>query len=175
VTEEPERIDWRAAEPEVLARERAAMAERAPDMQWIDNGGGGWEGLAPTWPFDLHPPEGLDRLLESRRLRLAVIYSQGFPMSPPALLPLDPVPHVELRARHDWHLNSDGSICVLFTAADWPGTGTAADLVEKASGWFVEYLALQAGLIQSMSESGPLAGHPQLEEALRRLPAPTSS
>lgn len=171
----PERIDWRDAEPAALVREKAAMAERAPDMTWHDAGAGGWEGLAPAWPRDLSPPPGLDHLVDGRRLRLLVVYSQGFPMSPPSLWPLDPAPDIEMRARHDWHLNGNGSICLLFSAADWPGTGTAADLVEKASGWFAEYLARKAGLIETMSESGPLIGNPALEEALARLAMPTSS
>jgi hypothetical protein len=170
VTDALERIDWRAAEPGLLAREREEMARRAPAMELLaEPHAGVWRGLAPGWPTDLEPLEGLDRLLEGRRLLLEVGYTQGFPMAPPIAIPLDPVPAVELRARHAWHLNGDGSLCLLWSAADWPGTGTAADLVEKASGWFVEYLALLAGLINAMSQSGPFYCHPELAEKLRSL------
>jgi hypothetical protein len=138
VAAELERIDWRQAEPVLFAREHEQMTARGPDIRWIEElPAGGWEGLAPAWPIDQRAPEGLQRLLDGRRLLLRVTYTQGFPMSPPLLMPLDPEPDVALRTRHDWHLNGDGSLCLLFTAADWPGNGTAADLVEKASGWFV--------------------------------------
>lgn len=165
-----ERIDWRDAEPAVLDREREAMAARAPDMNWVDDGpAGGWEGLAPAWPDECDCPANLDALLIGRRLRLLVAYSQGFPMAPPTVLPLDPQPPPERRARHRWHLNGDGTLCLLFSAADWPEGATAADVVEKASGWFVEYLALEAALIDEMSEAGPLRGNPELEAALAKL------
>jgi hypothetical protein len=169
VSIEPARIDWRAAESGLLESEQAQMAARAPDLAYIDEAAGGWRGLAPAWPQDLAQPPGLEKLVGGRRLELGVAYTQGFPMAPPDLFPLDPCPAVELRARHDWHLNGDGSLCLLFSAADWPGDGSAADLVEKAAGWFVEYLARQASLIEAMSEHGPLAGNPELEKALAGL------
>jgi hypothetical protein len=164
-----ERIDWRDAEPTILQRERAAMSDRAPDMDWTDEMAGGWQGLAPGWPRGLSPPRNLDRLLHGRRLRLAVRYTQGFPMAPPRVDPLDPLPPPERRADHRWHLNGDGSLCLLFSAADWPEHATAVDLVEKACGWFVEYLALEAELIDEMSEVGPLSGNAALEAALATL------
>lgn len=164
------RIDWREAEPTVLEHERREMAERAPEMVWSNEApAGGWVGLAPTWPNGLTPPSGLDRLLKGRRLRLSVNYTQGFPMAPPDVIPLDPAPPAERRADHRWHLNGDGSMCLLFSAADWPENATAADVVEKASGWFVEYLALEAGLIEEMSEAGPLSGNARLDSALAQL------
>jgi hypothetical protein len=170
---DPERIDWRVAEPRLLAREKQEMAARAPDLLWVEGlPGGSWQGLAPPWPSDEPALDGIEDLLRGRRLLVRVAYTQGFPMAPPDLFPLDPVPDVELRTRHSWHLNGDGSLCLLFSAADWPGT--AADLVDKASGWFVEYLALQAGLIDRMSEQGPFAGNHELEKALRRLQSRTS-
>src|SRR3954470_8691224 len=95
------RIDWREAEPWVLEHERGDMAERAPDMVWSDEPpAGGWTGLAPPWPNGLPSPPGLDRLLNGRRLCLAVHYTQGFPMAPPDVAPLDPLPPVERRADH---------------------------------------------------------------------------
>jgi hypothetical protein len=36
----------------------------------------------------------------------------------------------------------------------WTGIETAADLVVKAAGWFLEYLLMDAGLIEHMSENG---------------------
>lgn len=165
-----ERIDWRDAEPATLRREREAMAARAPEMLWTDEPhAGGWDGLAPAWPAALEPPPGLDRLLDGRRLRVAVRYTQGFPMAPPSVHPLDPLPPPARRADHRWHLNGDGSLCLLFSAADWPENAGAVDLVEKAAGWFADYLALDAELIDEMSEAGPLSGNPALEAALAEL------
>jgi hypothetical protein len=164
------RIDWRDAEPHLLEREHAQMRRRAREMRFEEAlGAGGWRGRAPVWPTDLEAPEGLYKLLGEQRLTLCVAYTQGFPMAPPDVWPLDPEPDVELRARHDWHLNGDGSLCLLWSAADWLGDASAADLVEKASGWFAEFLARRAGLIEAMSEHGPLRDPSALEEALRSL------
>lgn len=165
-----ERIDWRDAEPYALEREHAAMLERAPDMQWSERlPAGGWEGRAPAWPAGCDAPVGLDRLLGEQRLGLSVQYTQGFPMAAPDVFPTDPIPPASRRADHSWHLNGNGSLCLLFSSADWPEGATAAELVEKASGWFVEYLAREAGLIERMSESGPVKGNLELEAALADL------
>jgi hypothetical protein len=41
-------------------------------------------------------------------------------------------------------------------AHDWSPDETAADLVRKASGWFIEYLLADAGAIERMTERGVL-------------------
>ena len=46
---------------------------------------------------------------------------------------------------HTWHVNGDGSLCLMQAADDWQPEDTAADLVRKACGWFVEYLLVEAG------------------------------
>jgi hypothetical protein len=149
------RESWIEAEPARAEKERAAMASVAPELTWIeDEAAGGWEGLVPVWPFDRPRPEGLDELLEGRRLRVRVRYSQAFPSVEPKLEPLDPEPPVVRRTVHDWHLNGDGTLCLLRTADLWTGRETAADLVVKASGWFIEYLLMESGAIESMTESG---------------------
>jgi hypothetical protein len=148
------RESWLAAEPERLARERAAMAEVAAEMEWLDEPLGGWEGRAPMWPFPRPAPAGLDFLLDGGRLRLRVEYSPAFPMVEPRLVPVDPEPPAFHRTDHRWHLNGDGSLCLLQTADTWSGRETAADLLVKASGWFIEYLLLERGLIEGMTENG---------------------
>jgi hypothetical protein len=146
---------WLDAEPERVSREREEMARVAPEMSWLEGDpAGGWEGLAPSWPFERQPPRGLDELLNGRRLRLRVLYSQGYPMVEPKLFPLDPDPPRDRRIVHSWHLNGDGSLCLLLTADAWTGRETAADLVAKASGWFIEYLLRERGAISEMTESG---------------------
>lgn len=149
------RQNWLVAEPERVRREKEEMARVAPEMEWLaDEPAGGWEGLSPVWPFERPAPRGLDALLAGQRLRLRVVYSQGYPMVEPKLLPLDPDPPRDRRILHSWHLNGDGSLCLLQTADAWTGRDTAADLVAKASGWFIEYLLMERGSIEAMTESG---------------------
>jgi hypothetical protein len=148
-------ISWFEAEPHVLEREREAMAAIAPRMHWIDGtGAGGWEGHAPSWPILRPRPAGLDNLLGGQRLDLRVEYLQAHPMVAPVLTPLDPVPARDRRLRHEWHLNGDGTLCLLEGAVYWSGTDSAAELVIKASGWFIEYLLKERGLIEQMSSTG---------------------
>jgi hypothetical protein len=58
------------------------------------------------------------------------------------------------RTQQDWHVNGDGSLCLLQEAQDWSPTGTAADLVVKAAGWFLEYLLMEQGRIPAMTTNG---------------------
>jgi hypothetical protein len=149
------RIGWREAEPQRLVREREEMASLASDLEWLDERpAGGWWGRAPEWPFQRARPDGLDNLLAGRRLLLEVEYSEGFPMAEPRLWPLEPEPPIERRIQHIWHLNGNGTLCLLRTASDWNGSECAAQLVVKASGWVIEYLLMEAGAIEAMSEEG---------------------
>jgi hypothetical protein len=149
------RQTWIEAEPKRAAREREAMAEVAPEMAWLDGEpAGGWQGLAPKWPINRPEPLGLDNFLGGQRLRVHVEYSQGYPMVAPTLIPLDPEPPVERRIVHAWHVNGDGSLCLLQTADQWTGRETAAELVAKASGWFIGYLLFDRGAITTMTECG---------------------
>ena len=135
------------------------MAARAAEMEWFEGpdrglGRGGFEGLAPLWPIPRPEPAGLLRLTEGRRLRLRVDFRAGAPAQPPRLVALDPAPSVETRMQERFHVNGDGSICLIMHPSDWSSDHTAADLVEKASGWFIEYLAVERGLIEEMSAAG---------------------
>src|SRR6476620_11502024 len=119
------------------------MVKRAPEMEWFDDpgkglGAGGFEGLAPEWPFQRPRPAGLRKLTGGRQLRLRVEYQQGFPAQPPRLMPLDPDPGTERRMMERFHINGDGSICLILHGSEWSSDDHAAALVEKASGWFIE-------------------------------------
>jgi hypothetical protein len=59
-----------------------------------------------------------------------------------------------VRTQHDWHVNGDGTVCLFQSASDWTGGDTAADLVVKSAGWFLEYLLMEAGLIERMTANG---------------------
>jgi hypothetical protein len=160
------RLRWFDAEPARLAAEQAAMAAVAPELAWSDaTPGGGWEGLAPVWPFPRPRPGGLDGFLAGRRLRLRVACSQAHPMAAPTLWPLDPEPEIAQRTVHDWHVNGDGSLCLLQTAAAWTGVELAAELVVKAAGWFLEFQLMTRGAIRAMTPGG-IASNDELDHLL---------
>ncbi len=148
-------VRWFEAEPERLEAELAAMTAVAPELTWTEDGeGGGWEGLAPVWPFDRIRPPGLDGFLDGRRFRLRVVCSPAHPMVAPRVQPLDPEPSLAYRTVHDWHVAGDGSLCLLQSAAAWTGSELAAELVVKAAGWFLEYLLMERGVVTTMSLGG---------------------
>lgn len=137
------------------------MAARAPQMVWHDEiagpdgkAGKGWEGLAPAWGGDRPRPTGVDGLLAGRQLHLKLIYRQAFPTVPPVLFPVEPDPPAVRRTQHYWHINPNGSLCLLRSADDWQQTDTAAALVCKASGWFIEYLLVEAKAMDGMTVRG---------------------
>lgn len=145
---------WWEQEPGLLERECAAMAALAPDLEWHPEGAGHWKGPVPPWPFDRAAPDGLDNLLAGRRLLVRVVYGHAFPVAPPSLWALDPEPELVHRLDHAWHVNGDGSLCLLRSPAAWSGREPAAELVAKAAGWFVEYLLFSGGQITTMTSTG---------------------
>jgi len=116
--------------------------------------GVGWEGLAPAWGAERGEPTGVKGLLAGRRLRLRVIYPEAFPMVPVDLYPVKPEVPVGRRTLHRWHINGDGSLCMMQAAEDWQPGDTSADLVCKASGWFIEYLLVDGGEMDAMTTRG---------------------
>lgn len=145
---------WWQQERGLLLRETAAMASLAPDLRWQPPGAGAWEGPAPLWPFDRPAPQGLNELTGGRQLRVRVAYGHAFPMAPPSVWSLDPEPELAHRLDHAWHVNGDGSLCLLASAAAWNGREPAAELVAKAAGWFIEFLLISKGLIETMTSTG---------------------
>jgi hypothetical protein len=176
LTLELHRIRWFEAEPQRLELEQKAMATCAPDLRWIEQSddlpAGGWEGDAPIWPFERDAPEpGFSRLLDARRLPVRVEYLESFPAVEPKLWPMiDPPPDPIYRTQHSWHVNGDGSLCLLQTADLWTGRETAADLVVKASGWYIEYLLMEAKVIEQMTLAG-IYSDTSLDEKIREFDA----
>ena len=149
------------------------MVAVAPGLVWVDDDpAGGWLGVAPPWPFARREPEQLEEFLAGRRLRIRVEYSQAHPVVEPAVWPVEPEPNPLYRTQQDWHVNGDGSLCLLQEAQDWNPTDTAADLVVKAAGWFLEYLLMEQGRIAAMSTSG-IATDDSLDALL--TPAPPNN
>lgn len=157
-------ISWTEAEPARLDRERAAMEGLTDELSWredLDHRGrlwSGWSGLAPIWAAERDAPPGLEDFLAGRRLPVSVVYPEGFPMIPPLVVPLDDAGGLLVppayRTMHEWHVMGDGSLCLLQTAVDWHPNNTASELVVEASGWFVEYLLMQDGKAERMTEQG---------------------
>jgi hypothetical protein len=96
----------------------------------------------------------VDDLLAGRQLELLVVYPEAFPAVPASLLPIDPEVPVDRRTLHRWHVNGDGTLCLMQAAIQWQPSDTAADLVRKAAGWFIEYLLTDSGEIAEMTERG---------------------
>lgn len=143
------------------------MARTAPDLIWSGQGAGSWTGLVPVWPFDRAAPTGLETFMADRRLRVQLTYGHAFPMIPPAVWPLDPEPSIEQRTQHAWHVNGDGSLCLLETMAAWTGRDPAAELIVKAAGWFIEYLLMSVGLVMRMTSTG-LSSDVSTDEVITR-------
>jgi hypothetical protein len=164
-------ISWVDAEPNRVEFEKREMQDRAPDMEWRQGGGfpsGGFEGLAPEWPFNRDQPKKLQTLTAGKRLSVRLQFWEGYPAQPPRLFPLDPEPPREERLREEVHVNGDGSICLILHPSDWSSSECAADLLTKASGWFLEYLAVKGGLVDAMSPAGMFAST-ELDKRIEEL------
>jgi hypothetical protein len=153
------RVSWLDAEAVRVERERDAMHRVAPEFDWT---GAGWKGTPPVWPFERAVPDQLDAFLGERRFQLDIVYLESFPMVPPRFLPVDPEPDLRVRTMHAWHVNGDGSLCLFQNTTDWNPWTTAADLLPKASGWFLEYLLLMDDRIEHMTVNG-IAGDSSLD------------
>jgi hypothetical protein len=137
------------------------MELAAPKLEWHDDLiwredrlACGWIGEAPEWAADRPSPLGVRELLNGRRLELRVLYPEAFPAAPAELFPTNPEVPVDRRTLTQWHVNGDGSLCLMQSADDWQLTDTASDLVRKASCWFIEYLLLEAEAIKNMTVKG---------------------
>ncbi len=158
------RVSWVDDEPARFARELEAMPAVAPDLHWV---GSHWEGLLPLWPFERPEPPGLVEFTSGRRLRVEVHYLESFPMVAPRFLPIHPQPEIAVRTMHRWHVAGDGSLCLFQNFTDWQPVNTAADLVPKAAGWFLESLLMVDDVIEAMSTGG-IADDDCLDHLFRR-------
>ncbi len=147
-------VTWWQCEPRRLARDQAEIGERFPGLQWFDPGAGGWIGRLPRWPFDRPEPAELPMLVGDEGLEVALLYGHAYPMVAPALYPQDPEPGIAQRTDHKWHVNGNGSLCLLQDDATWNGRGSVLDLLLKAAGWRVEYALMTAGVIEAMTLHG---------------------
>jgi hypothetical protein len=146
---------WYTAEPARFARDRAAVSAIAPGLHWdpLMGDAGAWTGALPLWPFDRPEPLGLRTAVE-RGLVVSIEPRQAHPAVEPSVYPKDPEPSVGYRTMHNWHLRGDGSLCLLQLASDWTARESVADLAVMASGWYLEYLLMDDGIVRTMTLGG---------------------
>ncbi|MFJ7212839.1 hypothetical protein [Amycolatopsis sp. NPDC098790] len=147
-------MTWWACEPRRLARDQSEVTTRFPDLTWIPDGPGRWEGRLPPWPFDRPEPARLRELIGDAGMPVTVNYGHAYPMVPPAIYPLDPAPEPIEYTQARFHVMGDGSLCLLQDAAAWTGRDSIVDLLLKAAGWRVEYALLRADVIEAMTVNG---------------------
>ncbi len=149
-----EPITWWKAEPRRLERDQSEITARFSGLVWNSDGAGTWTGVLPCWPFDRPQPPNLSAWVGEEGLRLTVAYNQAYPMVEPALHPLDPLPPPQEWTQTRWHVNGDGTLCLLQEHAWWTGRDSLIDLLLKAAGWRLEYALMRHGIIQEMSRCG---------------------
>lgn len=146
---------WWESEPRRWERDRDAITGRFPGLAWRPDGAGSWEGTLPLWPFERPEPAAVAAWTGGGRgLNLQLAYFQAYPMMPPLIYPLDPEPLRVEWTQHRWHVNGDGSLCLLRTFSAWTGREAVTDLLLKAAGWRIEYALLKGGAIEEMTENG---------------------
>lgn len=145
---------WWAHEPHRLEADRRDLAGRFPDLKWTPAESGAWEGALPIWPFERERPAGVSELVGEQGLRVQVRCGQAYPIIVPAVFATAPEPTVLQRTQHRWHINSDGSLCLLADPTRWTGREPLSDLLLKAAGWHIEYALMNAGALQAMTANG---------------------
>lgn len=150
-------VTWWRAEPGRLAQDQQELAACFPDLSWCEpaaavRGAGGWRGQLPLWPFTRPSPPGLESL--EGGLHLELVYPQAYPLVAPRIYPLHPEPALMARTDHRWHLNGDGSLCLLQDTLGWRIEDSVTDLLLKAAAWRIEYALMHAELLEAMTESG---------------------
>jgi hypothetical protein len=147
-------VTWWQCEPRRLARDRREVTDWFRGLEWHADGAGRWAGCLPRWPFTRPEPPGLARLVGVHGVRIEMLYGHAYPMAPPSIYPVDPIPEIIERTDHRWHVSGDGSLCLLQNDAAWTGRGSIVELLLKAAGWRVEYGLMKAGVIDAMTVHG---------------------
>ncbi|MFI5761306.1 hypothetical protein ACIA8F_10190 [Streptomyces sp. NPDC051563] len=150
----PAPIPWWAAEPRRFERDQHEIPAAFPDLAYDAEGGGSWQGTLPLWPFDRPQPAHLTNWTGDTGLRFLMAYRHSYPMVPPHILPLDPLPELAEWTQSRWHVNGDGTLCLLRSDDLWTGRASVVDLLIKAAAWRVEHALMKHGVIPQMSECG---------------------
>ncbi|MEU3571253.1 hypothetical protein AB0E96_22945 [Kitasatospora sp. NPDC036755] len=163
-------VPWWDAEPQRLRRDQEEITGQFPELDWNPEGAGAWEGILPRWPFTRPEPPALQAWFpEGLRVRLS--YFQAHPMVAPLIYPLDPEPLAVEWTQEKWHVNGDGSLCLLREDSAWTGRESVTDLLLKAAAWRVEYALVKLGGIEQMTLHG-IVDDAQHDHLLAQPPAP---
>jgi len=150
----PAAITWWQEDEIRLRSEVADMYARAPGLVWRQEGSGGWAGHVPLWPFARRQPSGVATLVRGQPFEVTIQCRAAHPMVVPFVWPINVQPSIDELGWTEWHLLPNGSLCLLQVNADWDPSAHAAELIEKISGWYIEYNLMLAGYIDHMTEYG---------------------
>jgi hypothetical protein len=148
------RIAWWEAEPARLQRDQNEIGEAFPELAYVDEGQGRWDGRLPVWPFDRPRPDGLVDLTRGQGLDMELHYGAAYPIVSPSIFPLDPQPQPLELTQTRWHVLGNRALCLFQTQADWDPASSAVDLLIRAAGWRIEYALLKAGVMDDMTMTG---------------------
>lgn len=129
------------------------MAIVAPDLRW-DASRRVWRGYAPNWPFERSAPPHLADFLNGDRFELEIEPAAAHPAVAPNIWPIRPMPTIDQCTDTAWHTLGDGSLCVVRETYSWTGAESCAALVPRATGWFLEYILMTEGVIDTMTIQG---------------------
>jgi hypothetical protein len=145
---------WWEVQPALLTRVLDEVQNAGFELTWEPTGSGVLTGQLPTWPLERPAPDGLDDLLGGVALTVEVAFGHAYPMVCPTVKPVDPEVPWDRRTQHKWHVNGNGSLCLLQSAQAWEPQTSLSDVLRKSAAWYVEYRLLEAGVIDAMSTSG---------------------
>lgn len=136
-----------------LDADTRAIEQVFPELGPIAGGPGrGWSGRLPVWPFERSAPARFRD--DVKGLEMLLLFPESYPMAMPDIHPIDPEPEFAEWTQHRWHVNGDGSLCMVQEQRTWTGRQSVVDLLLKAASWRLEYGLVRAGLVDSMSENG---------------------
>lgn len=147
-------IPWWEDDQLRLDSERATMYAMAPGLCWLYESPGFWLGEVPLWPFSRPRPPKLEPFVGHKPLLVKIVPGQAYPMVAPLVWPQNLNIPAGARGWTDWHLLPSGALCLLQGTASWNPSTLAADLVEKISGWYIEYHLMRKGRITRMTDNG---------------------
>ena len=85
---------------------------------------------------------------------MEIICGHAYPMVEPLVWPEEVDLPADALGWTKWHLLPSGALCLLRDRTSWDPSADAADLIEKISGWYIEYHLLRKGYITEMTEYG---------------------
>ncbi|MGW7055133.1 hypothetical protein [Streptomyces sp. NPDC054887] len=171
---QPAPLTWWAAEPRRFERDQREITAAFPDLVYNAEGAGSWHGILPLWPFDRPQPAHLTDWTGPTGLHVLMVYRQAYPMVPPHIFPLDPVPEPAEWTQSRWHVNGDRTLCLLRADSLWTGRQSPVDLLLKAAAWKVEYALMKHGAIMQMTDRG-IVEDDRFDHFLTRPPAKEST